>query len=68
MRCTVPHAVLLASPLAVLLTTPLAALLAASGSNYFRVKLPFTLESSGQIIFGYPPAHPHQIAAAFEVL
>ena len=41
---------------------------ALGGSNYFRVKLPFTLESSGQIIFGYPPSHPNQIAAAFEVL
>ncbi len=41
---------------------------ALGGSDYFRVKLPFTLESAGKIIFGYPPAHPHQIAAAFEVV
>lgn len=41
---------------------------ALGGSDYFRVKLPFTLESAGQVIFGYPPAHPHQIVAAFEVL
>ncbi len=40
---------------------------ALGGSDYFRVKLPFTLESAGKLIFGYPPAHPHQIAAEFEV-
>ncbi len=41
---------------------------ALGNSNYFRVKLPFTLESAGQIIFGHPPAHPQQIVATFEVL
>jgi hypothetical protein len=41
---------------------------ALGGNDYFRVKLPFTLESSGQIIFGYPPGHPRQISGTFEVL
>ena len=41
---------------------------ALGGSDYFRVKLPFTLESSGQIVIGYPPNHPHQITARFELL
>jgi class 3 adenylate cyclase len=41
---------------------------ALGGSDYFRIKLPFTLESSGQLVLGYPPQHPNQILARFELL
>ncbi len=38
------------------------------GSGFFRIKLPFTLEASGELVFGYPPEHPNQISGRFEVL
>ena len=38
------------------------------GTGYFRVTLPFTLESAGRILLGYPPLHPSQIEATFEVM
>ena len=38
------------------------------GNGFFRVTLPFTLESAGKIIFGYPPPNPKQIEAWFEVM
>ena len=42
--------------------------LSHGGNGYFRITLPFTLESSGKIVLGYPPPHPKQIEAAFEVM
>ncbi len=38
------------------------------GSEFIRIKLPFTLEASCQLIIGYPPQHPKQITGAIEVL
>lgn len=38
------------------------------GSEFVRIKLPFTLEASCQIIIGYPPAHPNQITGVIEVM
>ena len=38
------------------------------GSEFIRIKLPFTLEASCQIIIGYPPQHPNQITGAIEVM
>ena len=42
--------------------------LSHDGNGFFRITLPFTLESSGKIILGYPPPHPKQIEATFEVI
>ncbi len=41
---------------------------ALGSGNHFRVKLPFTLESSGLLVIGYPPKHPDQIVARFELI
>ena len=41
--------------------------LSHGGNGFFRITLPFTLESSGKIVLGYPPPHPRQIEAVFEV-
>ena len=38
------------------------------GSEFIRIKLPFTLEASCQIIVGYPPDHPNQITGVIEVM
>ena len=41
--------------------------LSHGGNGFFRITLPFTLESSGKIVLGYPPPHLRQIEAVFEV-
>lgn len=41
---------------------------ALGGNEFLRIKLPFPLESAGQIVFGYPPGHPAQVIARFEVM
>lgn len=41
--------------------------LSHGGNGFFRITLPFTLESSGKIALGYSPPHPNQIEAVFEV-